>query len=292
MKPNSTVLSFVFLTILFSLSYSLMSVNAEVLEVEGFQIQYEIDGGTVDGITLDSFFGSLIIDIDATNNGQIEISIPRGLLDAKVGSSDDIFFILVDDFEVDFDETDADNSARTLLIPFSKESVVIEIIGTDVMQELSDKDTVKEEPKDDIKDIIEKETKTDSTASKGGGCLIATAAFDSELAPQVQQLREIRDTSLLQTESGSAFMESFNQFYYSFSPTVADWERQNPVFKETVKLAITPLLTSLSLLSLLNYVNFDSEETVFGYGVGIILLNIGMYFVLPAIVIHRVRKFV
>ena len=121
------------------------------------------------------------------------------------------------------------------------------------------------------------------------GCLIATAAFDSELAPQVQQLREIRDTSLLQTESGSAFMESFNQFYYSFSPTVADWERQNPVFKETVKLAITPLLTSLSLL---NYVNFDSEETVFGYGVGIILLNIGMYFVLPAIVIHRVRKFV
>jgi len=284
MKPNSTVLSFVFLTILFSLSYSLMSVNAEVLEVEGFQIQYEIDGGTVDGITLDSFFGSLIIDIDATNNGQIEISIPRGLLDAKVGSSDDIFFILVDDFEVDFDETDADNSARTLLIPFSKESVVIEIIGTDVMQELSDKDTVKEEPKDDIKDIIEKETKTDSTASKGGGCLIATAAFDSELAPQVQQLREIRDTSLLQTESGSAFMESFNQFYYSFSPTVADWERQNPVFKETVKLAITPLLTY--------YVNFDSEETVFGYGVGIILLNIGMYFVLPAIVIHRVRKFV
>lgn len=289
MKPNSTVLSIVFLTILFSLSYSLMSVNAEVLEVEGYQIQYEIDGGTVEGITLDSFFGSLIIDIDTTNNGQIEISVPRGLLDAKVGSSDDIFFILVNDFEVDFDETDADNSARTLLIPFSKESVVIEIIGTDVMQELPDKNTVKEEPKDDIKDIIEKETKTDSPASKGGGCLIATATFGSEIAPQVQQLREIRDNALLQTNSGSTFMSGFNQFYYSFSPTIADLERESPIFKEAVKVTITPLLSSLSLL---NYVEADTEIEVLGYGISLILLNIGMYFVAPAFVIHKVRKFI
>ena len=90
----------------------------------------------------------------------------------------------------------------------------------------------------------------------GGGCLIATATFGSELAPQVQQLREIRDNALLQTKSGSAFISGFNQFYYSFSPTVADWERENPLFKETVKLAITPLISSLSLL---NYVNIDSE---------------------------------
>ena len=57
---------------------------------------------------------------------------------------------------------------------------------------------------------------------KGGGCLIATAAFGSEMAPQVQFLREIRDNKVLQTESGSAFMTGFNQFYYSFSPAVAD----------------------------------------------------------------------
>jgi len=123
----------------------------------------------------------------------------------------------------------------------------------------------------------------------GGGCLIATATYGSELAPQVQQLREIRDNSLLQTESGSAFMESFNQFYYSFSPAIADLERENPIFKEVVKLTITPLLTSLSIL---NYVDIDSEETVLGYGISLIILNVGMYFVLPVIVIHRVRKFV
>ena len=128
-----------------------------------------------------------------------------------------------------------------------------------------------------------------ATRQTGGGCLIATATFGTELAPQVQMLREIRDNSLLQTESGSAFMESFNQFYYSFSPTITDWERENPVFKEIVKLAITPLISSLSIL---NYVDMDSESEVLVYGISLILLNVGMYFVLPAIVIHRVRKFV
>ena len=60
--------------------------------------------------------------------------------------------------------------------------------------------------------------------SKGGGCLIATAAFGSEIAPQVQFLRELRDNTVLQTESGTSFMTGFNQFYYSFSPAVADYE--------------------------------------------------------------------
>ena len=122
----------------------------------------------------------------------------------------------------------------------------------------------------------------------GGGCLIATASYGSELAPQVQQLREIRDDVVLQTESGSAFMIGFNQFYYSFSPTVADYERENPMFKEAVKLVITPLLTSLTLLQ---YVDIDSESDMLGYGIGVILLNIGMYFIAPAVLITKIRSF-
>ena len=122
---------------------------------------------------------------------------------------------------------------------------------------------------------------------KGGGCLIATAAFGSELAPQIQFLREIRDNTVLQTQSGSAFMTGFNQFYYSFSPTIADYERENPAFKETVKIAITPLLTSLAIL---NYVDIDSEEEMLGYGIGIILLNIGMCFVAPVVVIFKIKN--
>ena len=121
----------------------------------------------------------------------------------------------------------------------------------------------------------------------GGGCLIATAAYGSEISPQVQSLRELRDNSLLQTSSGKTFMTGFNKFYYSFSPTIADWERQNPAFKEAVKITITPLLTSLSIL---NYVDMDSEAKVIGYGISLILLNIGMYFVAPAFLITRLNK--
>ena len=126
-----------------------------------------------------------------------------------------------------------------------------------------------------------------SIPPKVGGCLIATASYGSELAPQVQQLRELRDNTVLQTESGSAFMAGFNQFYYSFSPMIADYERENQVFKEAVKLTLTPLLTSLTLLQ---YVDIDSEHEMLGYGIAIILLNIGMYFIAPAILITKIRS--
>jgi peptidyl-prolyl cis-trans isomerase B (cyclophilin B) len=125
------------------------------------------------------------------------------------------------------------------------------------------------------------------STEEGGGCLIATATFGSELAPQVQQLRELRDNSILTTASGTAFMTGFNQFYYSFSPTIADLERENPVFKEAVKITLTPLLTSLSIL---NHVDMDSEESVLGYGISLIILNLGMYLAAPAIIIYKIRK--
>ena len=123
--------------------------------------------------------------------------------------------------------------------------------------------------------------------ASGGGCLIATATFGSEMAPQVQFLREIRDNTVLQTESGTSFMAGFNQFYYSFSPAIADYERENPAFKEAVKLTLTPLLTSLTLLQ---YADIDSESEMLGYGIGVILLNIGMYFVAPAVLIMKIKK--
>ncbi len=121
--------------------------------------------------------------------------------------------------------------------------------------------------------------------SEGGGCLIATAAYGTEMAPQVQFLREIRDNQLMSTSSGASFMTGFNQLYYSFSPYVADYERENPAFKELVKIGITPLLSSLSIMEYA-----ESESQVLGYGIGVILLNIGMYFAAPAMLFFKIRK--
>ncbi len=149
-------------------------------------------------------------------------------------------------------------------------------------------ETASETTEPDISGLLDEAgIKTTEPETTGGGCLIATAAFGSELAPQVQQLRELRDNTVLQTESGTSFMTGFNQFYYSFSPIIADYERENPAFKEVVKLTLTPLLTSLSLLQ---YVDIDSESEMLGYGIGIILLNIGMYFVAPAVLIMKIRS--
>lgn len=134
--------------------------------------------------------------------------------------------------------------------------------------------------------ILPAQTITNSTVSdNGGGCLIATATYGSELAPQVQQLRELRDNSLLQTESGTNFMTLFNDFYYSFSPVIADYERENPVFREMVKVTITPMITSLSLMKYA-----DSESSVLGIGISLIVLNGLMYVGLPIAGIITIRK--
>ena len=122
----------------------------------------------------------------------------------------------------------------------------------------------------------------------GGGCLIATAAFGTEMAPQIQQLRELRDDVLLQTGTGQTFMTGFNQLYYSFSPAVADLEREHPAFRELVRVTITPLVSTLYLL---NHAEINSEAEMLGYGMGVILLSLGLYVGVPGAVIYQWRRY-
>src|SRR5215207_4872164 len=77
-------------------------------------------------------------------------------------------------------------------------------------------------------------------------CLIATAAFGSELTPQVNYLRFFRDQYILSTASGLAFMNTFNSVYYSFSPQVAEYERGQPWLQGVVKIALYPLFGILA----------------------------------------------
>ena len=128
---------------------------------------------------------------------------------------------------------------------------------------------------------------TEEPTKKGGGCLIATAAYGTELAPQVQFLREIRDNTIMSTTSGASFMTGFNQLYYSFSPTIADMERANPMFQEVVRAFITPMISSLSIMTLADN---GSEVEVLGLGISVIMLNLGMYIAAPALVGFKVHK--
>jgi len=132
-----------------------------------------------------------------------------------------------------------------------------------------------------------KQNEVQEVNEDGGGCLIATAAFGSELSTQVQMLREVRDTQIMNTQVGAMFLSGFNQFYYSFSPTIADMERQSPAFKEFVKITITPLLTTLSLL---NHLDINSEEEMIGWGIGILFLNVGFYFGIPFFVAIKLKR--
>ena len=120
-----------------------------------------------------------------------------------------------------------------------------------------------------------------------GGCLIATAAYGTELAPQVQFLREIRDNTVMSTASGTAFMSGFNTLYYSFAPAIADMERENPMFKETVRAFITPMISTLSIMSL---ADDGSEAEVLGFGISVIALNLGMYIAAPALIGFKVHQ--
>ena len=118
-------------------------------------------------------------------------------------------------------------------------------------------------------------------------CFIATASYGSELAPQVQMLREIRDNVLLSTYSGTLFMNGFNTVYYSFSPEIANMENENSAFREAVRIFITPMVATLSIMTLAQE---GSEYQVILFGISTIGLIIGMYVVAPVTVIWKYVK--
>jgi len=111
------------------------------------------------------------------------------------------------------------------------------------------------------------------------GCLIATAAFGSELTPQVQYLRNFRDHYILSTASGSAFMNTFNSIYYSFSPQVADYEREQPWLQATVKAALYPLFWILAVAERAHSIAGGEAGTILAGATASIL--IGSFYLAP-----------
>ena len=180
----------------------------------------------------------------------------------------------------------ARNADGTFVTGDEKEEAVEETVVEEAVEETVVEEAVEETVVEEA--VEETVTAAQESSEEGGGCLIATAAYGSELAPQVQMLREIRDNQLMNTESGSAFMTTFNEAYYSFSPIIADMERESPIFKEIVKAGLTPMISTLSIME-----SAETESEVLGLGLSVIALNLGMYIGLPAfgiLKLYQIRK--
>ena len=118
-------------------------------------------------------------------------------------------------------------------------------------------------------------------------CAIATAAFGGALSPEVLMIHDIRDNKLMKTEFGQNFMSSFNSFYYTFAITVASWQYENPAFKESVRVLITPAITILSLMTLAEE---GSEFHAWFLMSTVIALNMGLYIVGPILGIFFLQR--
>ena len=120
-------------------------------------------------------------------------------------------------------------------------------------------------------------------AAPGGGCLIATAAYGTELAPAVQRLREARE-GLAGTGPGAAFLSAFNHAYYAFSPAVADLERQSPELRSLVRAASAPMIHALGIVS-----PAQTDAQFVALGALALLAGAGMYAGAPAAAVLLTR---
>jgi len=246
---------------------------------------YSVDSkssSTVESIDfIESEKSLLVVVNEDSSQGFTELTFLKSLIESP-------YRVLLDDVTVFPTETKSGQSI-TLNFQYTNGIHSIRIISdalSEIEQEI-ETDSTSVLLQDDKEETIETKPDNEST-EEGGGCLIATATYGSEMAPQVQQLRELRDNQLLQTASGTQFMGTFNDIYYSFSPIIADYERENPMFKEIVKVGLTPMLSSLAIME-----NADSESEVLGLGLSVIALNLGMYIGLPAfgiLKLYQIRK--
>ncbi len=76
------------------------------------------------------------------------------------------------------------------------------------------------------------------SSTTGSGCFIATAAFGTELEPEVVTLRKFRDEDLLTNKIGREFVSA----YYKVSPPIADYIRERDNLRGAVRLGLRPLI--------------------------------------------------
>jgi hypothetical protein len=101
---------------------------------KSFTVNYNIKGGIIDDILISHQDTSLVIALNSSSDGNLTVTMPRALIDAKLGTNDDDFFVLVDGADTDFHETKT-TADRTITVSFPESTNQIEVIGTQVVPE-------------------------------------------------------------------------------------------------------------------------------------------------------------
>ncbi len=78
----------------------------------------------------------------------------------------------------------------------------------------------------------------DEFTPRSGFCFIATAAYGTPMAKEVQTLREFRDEYLLSNSMGQAFVD----FYYRVSPPIAEFITEHPSLKPIARAGLVPVV--------------------------------------------------
>ena len=124
-----------------------------------------------------------------------------------------------------------------------------------------------------------------------GRCIIATATYGSELAPQVQLLRNFRDNKILHTYVGTQFMTAFNAWYYSFSPSVAQVIAQEEPLRNAMKILLYPLIEILQVaVGVFNLAGLSDVGAILTGLIVSALLGAAYLAVPMAVVISRVKR--
>ena len=99
-----------------------------------------------------------------------------------------------------------------------------------------------------------------SGGGSGGPCFIATAAYGTPMAEQIDVLRALRDTWLLTNSWGTAFVDT----YYRLSPPVADIIAGSPALAWFVRLLLRPVVALSRLFLAMPHVSICLYLTLFG----------------------------
>ncbi len=101
---------------------------------QSFQVGYDITGGTITDMTINPQDTSLIVSLQSSTDGNLTLTLPRSLIDAKDGANDDNFFVLVDGADTDFAENKT-STDRTITVGIPQDTTQVEVIGTQVVPE-------------------------------------------------------------------------------------------------------------------------------------------------------------